>query len=75
MRLLVEGGGPTAKYKETRGPDGARFAKWRNGRRARIAERFGYDVDKKGVLSPMDAAARRRLRNARKLERQIARAA
>lgn len=76
VRVLVSGSGSTARYKEVDGPDGSRFAAYRNLRIKRLAERFGYEVGKTFAdgNKPMDADTRRRLRNARKRERQIARA-
>lgn len=58
--------GAKAEYKETRGPTGAAFRRWRSERGQRYLERFGLDV----AGDPAEAAkARRRMRNARKQER------
>lgn len=66
MRLLVGGLGSTATYSEARGPDGARFEEWRDGRSARHQTRFAA-----GKAFTKDD--RRLMRNARKRERAVGR--
>jgi hypothetical protein len=59
--------GAKAESAEVRGPTGQRFQAWRQARGERYCERFGLDVG--GDPSEV-ARARRRLRNARKVERR-----
>lgn len=65
------GGGSTAKYKHVRGPDGSRYAAWKEGLRRRVLERYGLDV--KAPDGRPDPDTVRVMRNARKRERQQAR--
>lgn len=80
MRLAtygVRGAKPT--YKEVRGPDGERFAKWRAIWRHKMGERFGVCQIRLGVDGKIATIVygglgrddRRRLRNARKRERAV----
>lgn len=71
--------GSKESYTNVRGPDGSRYARWLGTWRAKMAERHGlcHDIDADegtAVFERPSADLRRSLRNARKRERQIARA-
>lgn len=72
--------GQRSKYKDVRGPDGQRFAKWRASWRHNMAERYGLCLVLRGVdgnvaritYGGLDRDYRRLMRNARKRERASA---
>lgn len=62
-------------YRQEAGPDGQRFKAWRRSYPANQLARFGYDetVNKTTLVHFRSPEMRRRMRNARKLERQLSR--